>query len=150
MYTKESLTKINQSYDLIQDKDVDMANAYRALISVSRSNYTPQAGDVLIDTKGKYHHIDKVENEHMKCGTVSLCESAMTPFVSATTNDARVKIRLSTSGGPWSSIKIEEYNFKKVDTREKTFKFFGIAGTRASGTVLLQSIVNVWQASLKE
>ena len=150
MYTKESLTKINQSYDYIQDKDVDMANAYQALISASRSDFTPQAGDVAIDIKGKYHHIDKVENEYMKRGTVSLCESAMIPFISATTNDARVKIRLSTSGGPWSSVKIEDYTFKKVDTREKAFKFFGIAGSRANGAVMLQSVVNVWQLSEKK
>ena len=149
MYTKESLTKINQSYDHIQNKDIDMANAYKALISASRSNWTPQAGDVAIDTKGKYHHIDKVENEYMKRGTLSLCESAMTSFISATCNDARVKINLSTSGGPWSSIKIEKYTFKKVETREKSFKFFGIAGSRAGGAVFLQATVNVWQLSEK-
>ena len=149
MYTKETLTAINQSYDHIQDKDVMMANAYQSLIGASRSDFTPQAGDILEDMDGKYHHIDKVENEYMKRGNISLCESAMTSFISASTNDSRVKINLSTSGGPWSSLKIEGHNFTRIAKNTKTFKFFGIAGSRAGGAVRLQAEVNVWKLSEK-
>lgn len=145
LYTLETLKAINQSYDhehYINDSDVSFANAYKLLIEVSRSKFAPKAGDILL-VNGKYQHIDATENDYLKTGKLTICESAMVPFLRVKANDSKATFSLSTSGGAWYGLDAEQIEFSG-EQKYKTFCFFGHGGARANGAVELRAKVNVW------
>lgn len=144
-YTLETLKRINESYHAehyINDSDVTYANVYKMLVEVSRSNHAPKPGDILM-VDGKRQHIDAVENEYLKQGTITVCESAYTPFIRAKLGDSRTTISLTTSGGAW--YKTDATLLQKTGEAKKTFCFFGHGGARGNGAVDLSAIVNVWE-----
>lgn len=144
-YTLETLKRINESYHAehyINESDVIYANVYKMLIEVSRSNHAPKAGDVLM-VNGKSQHIDEVENEYLKKGTITVCESAYTPFIRAKVGDSRTTLSLSTSGGAW--YKTDATLLEKVGEKRKAFCFFGHGGARGNGAIDLYATVNVWE-----
>lgn len=144
-YTIETLKRINESYHAehyINDSDVIYANIYKMLVQVSRSNHAPKAGDILI-VNGKRQHIDAVENEYLKQGKITVCESAYTPFIRAKVSDSRTIISLTTSGGAWYTT--DATLLEKTGEANKYFCFFGHGGARGNGAVDFSAKVNVWE-----
>lgn len=141
-YTKETLILENESYNHqhgVTDSDVTMANIYITAIEKSRSRLNrPVAGDIVM-IKGKIAHIESVDNN-----AVSVCEFAMTPFISCKFNDSTARISTNTSGGPWKGIDIGDF-LPTDDQRLKRFCFFGSCGMIANGAVHFQALVNVFK-----
>ena len=145
--TKEELKKINSLYDYkhnLNDKDVEVANAYILAIENSRTSYRPQAGDILL-VNGKQHHIDIIENHGNGQTMASVCENAYTPFTSVKFNGGHGStISLSTSGGAWYSINIGKLK-RKEEQAKKTFCFWGHCGATGDGAIDVPAMVNVWE-----
>jgi len=144
-YTLDTLKRINESYHAehyINDSDVTYANVYKSLVEISRSNHAPKAGDILM-VNGKRQHIDAVENEYLKQGKITVCESAYVPFIRAKVSDSRTTISLCTSGGAWYTT--DATLLEKTGEAKKTFCFFGHGGARGNGAVDFSAKVNVWE-----
>ncbi len=141
MYTKETLLLENESYNHqhgLSDSDVTMANIYSVAIEKSRSRlHKPKAGDIVM-VNGKIAHIESVDNDD-----VSVCEFAMTPFITCKFNDSNAHISCNTSGGPWRGVKIENLE-DTGEQKEKSFCFFGSCGMCANGAVHITALVNVF------
>lgn len=144
MYTKETLTKINNRYincgnHILIDSDVAKANMYVQVIENTRSKITPKAGDKIIYTTdfGDYYrdaHIERIEN-----GQAYICERPSIPFICK--SDA--KIWYSTSGGSWHYIDIEKLTY--VGTEKKTFCAWGSCGACADGAIEFEANVSLWE-----
>jgi hypothetical protein len=148
MYTIEQLKEENGSYNSehgVDNRDVNVTNAYIALVAISRTHFAPKPGDVFYGKDGKRYHIDSTENEYLKKGAVTIVENAYVPFIRGHLSDSRAKIVLSTSGGPWTTVDAEKMEHVDGETEEKKFCFFGHCGFRGNGAVEFKTRVNVWR-----
>lgn len=146
MYTKETLREVNERYEsnhFLTEKDVNMANIYKLAIESSRSCHAPKPGDVLIMKDGTKRHIDEVENEYLKQGKITIVDGAYVPFTSLIIHDSNIKVKLNTSGGPWSSIDSDKIEHTGKQ-QSKLFGFFGNCGMRAGGQLQIHAMVNIF------
>lgn len=141
-YTIESLKEINESYDGyrgVKQSDVDKANKLVEAIENSRSNITPQIGDIVNFTaeNGNYYknaHIQSISEEGLY-----ICEIPHTPFVLIGHGNS---ISTSTGGGAWDTIPSD---LKYVGKKEKNFRDFGWYGPSGDGAFDFFAEVNVWE-----
>lgn len=151
MYTKETLSAINQRYlhggqhgyrHELNDQDVDKANKIIGIIEQTRSEKSPKPGDIIQYTTdyGKYYpyaHIDAIDNN----GEATIIEQPYTPFVLVKDQDH--DISFSTSGGSFHFVPSKDLTY--VGTDKKLFCCWGWEGPCQDGAIDFTAEVSVWK-----
>ena len=145
--TREEFERINVRYDNrhgLTEADYNKAmNRVELIAAGHKAVNTPQVGDLV---EGGYldgHHpykyglIEKVNED----GTVYICYEPMIPFVYF--NDM-LELRLSVSGGPFGTHKVEELQLVS-DEDERYFCDWGISGACANGAINFKAPVRRWK-----
>ncbi len=141
-YDINSLIEQNSSYNMehtVTQYDVDKANMYVALIESTRSQTTPQAGDILryTDEHGSYSPHAHIEfNREDIC---NICERPYIPFIRPNATG----IQCNTSGGAWDNLPTGE--LKYIGKEEKVFCDWGHCGACANGSICFTAEVSVWE-----
>lgn len=141
-YDINSLVDLNQSYNnkyKISQSDVDKANRYIDLIEKTRSENTPQAGDMLIYTDQYGSFFPHAHIEYNCEGICNICERAYIPFVRHTD----MGISCYTSGRAWNDLPAGE--LKYIGKKEKTFCDWGHCGNCTNGAIHFNAEVSVWE-----
>lgn len=141
-YDINSLIDLNHDYNnkyKVNQSDVDKANRYVDLIEKTRSEVTPQAGDILIYTDKFGSFFPHAHIEYNCEGVCNICERPYIPFV----RPKDIGISCSTSGGAWNDLPAGE--LKYIGKKEKTFCDWGHCGVCANGAIHFNVEVSVWE-----
>lgn len=121
--------------------DIEHAASLAGVIEISREiDQRPQVGDLVSGAyydgtcPYKYGIVTDIEGD-----TVTICAHPYTPFASL----AGDRVRLSVSGGPFFSHKVEELQ-PVAEHVENNFCFFGSAGACAGGSIVFPAAVRSW------
>lgn len=145
--TREEFERINVRYDSshgLTEADYNKAmNRVELITAGHKAVNTPQVGDLVEGGYWDGHHpykyglIEKVNED----GTVHICYEPMIPFVYF--NDM-LELRLSVSGGPFGTHKVEELQLVS-DEDERYFCDWGISGACANGAINFKAPVRRWK-----
>lgn len=145
--TREEFERINVRYDSshgLTEADYNKAmNRVELITAGHKAVNTPQVGDLVEGGYWDGHHpykyglIEKVNED----GTVHICYKPMIPFVYF--NDM-LELRLSVSGGPFGTHKVEELQLVS-DEDERYFCDWGISGACANGAINFKAPVRRWK-----
>lgn len=145
-YTLATLANINQRFNgshLINESDVEKANAYVELIESTRSTTEPKAGDILqlTDKYGIYYPKAHIEFTDGSRFGGNICEHAYVPFIGKRRDGKG--ITCSTSGGAWQDVAPKA--MKYVGKAKKRFCDWGNCGACADGAIEFEALVSVWE-----
>lgn len=145
--TREEFERINVRYDSshgLTEADYNKAmNRVELITAGHKAVNTPQVGDLVEGGYWDGHHpykyglIEKVYED----GSVHICYEPMIPFVYF--NDM-LELRLSVSGGPFGTHKVEELQLVS-DEDERYFCDWGISGACANGAINFKAPVRRWK-----
>lgn len=145
--TREEFERINVRYDSshgLTEADYNKAmNRIELIEAGHKAVKTPQVGDLVEGGYWDGHHpykyglIEKVYED----GSVDICYEPMIPFVYF--NDM-LELRLSVSGGPFGTHKVEELQLV-ADEDERYFCDWGISGACANGAINFKAPVRRWK-----
>lgn len=145
--TREEFVEMNGRYDSshgLTEADYNKAmNRVELITAGHKAVNTPQVGDLVEGGYWDGHHpykyglIEKVYED----GSVHICYEPMIPFVYF--NDM-LELRLSVSGGPFGTHKVEELQLV-ADEDERYFCDWGISGACANGAINFKAPVRRWK-----
>lgn len=147
-YTIETLSEINQrfisTHCFLRDSDVEMVNELVTAIENTRTENSPQLGDIVLYTNEYGEYFSNAHIETVNENSVELCERTST-YVSVDNE----KVYCNSSGGTWKHIAIKDLTYTG-NQKEKLFWHFGSRGACADGSVDFYAKVNVWECNLNK
>ncbi|MEM4992215.1 DUF4121 family protein [Priestia sp. SB1] len=149
-YTLETLKNFNynSSYDRehrLTVSDLEKANNWVEFIEDTRSDDTPQVGDI-VEFTNKYGdwyedtHIDGIEENELE-----IMERPSVLWVSKSKDGT-----LCTPGTSGSGSNYIPSELKLIGKRKKVFKDWGHCGPTGNGAFFFEAVVNVWEYQEKD